>query len=71
MARAAERGLSLKQFVIEALQEKLATRTCRTPSDEPAWMRGFGKLRRLRAETHRVQATVDEAFESIEPGDRA
>jgi len=30
-------------------------------------MRGFGKLRRLRRETARVQARIDEAFDVIEP----
>jgi hypothetical protein len=34
-------------------------------------MRGFGGLIRLRAESRRVQARVDEAFEVIEPEDRA
>lgn len=38
---------------------------------KPAWMEGFGKLRRLRNETARVQARIDEAFEQIEPEDRA
>ena len=30
-------------------------------------MQGFGKLRRLRKETRRIQARIDEAFEVIEP----
>jgi hypothetical protein len=34
-------------------------------------MQGFGKLRRLRKETARVQARIDEVFEVIEPEDRA
>jgi len=34
-------------------------------------MQGFGKLRRLRKETLRIQARIDEAFEAIEPEDRA
>jgi hypothetical protein len=34
-------------------------------------MQGFGKLRRLRKETTRIQARIDEAFEVIEPEDRA
>jgi len=33
-------------------------------------MQGFGKLRRLRKETKRIQARVDEVFEVIEPEDR-
>ena len=34
-------------------------------------MQGFGKLRRLRKETKRIQARVDELFELTEPEDRA
>jgi hypothetical protein len=34
-------------------------------------MQGFGKLRRLRKETKRVQETIREAFEAVEPEDRA
>jgi hypothetical protein len=33
-------------------------------------MQGFGKLRRLRKETRRIQARIDERFEIIEPEDR-
>ena len=70
-SKAAERGQSLKQLVTEALQEKLATGPGRRRPAQPAWMQGFGKLRRLRKETRRIQARVDEHFEVIEPEDRA
>ncbi|MCC6611525.1 MAG: hypothetical protein IT515_17865 [Burkholderiales bacterium] len=70
-SKAAERGQTLKQLVTEALQEKLAADTGRAHAGEPEWMRGFGKLRRLRRETARIQARIDEAFEVIEPEDRA
>ena len=40
------------------------------PTDETKWMAGFGKLRRLRKETARIQGVIDEAFEAIEPEDR-
>lgn len=69
-SKAAERGQSLKQFVTEALQEKLASRTDSIRPGEPAWMQGFGKLRRLRKETQRIQSRIDEQFEVIEPEDR-
>jgi hypothetical protein len=65
---AAERGQSLKEFVAEALQQKLAAGKVRL--GEPEWMQGFGKLRGLRKETARIQAKIDEAFEAIEPEDR-
>ncbi|HEV8629848.1 MAG TPA: hypothetical protein VGV61_05980 [Thermoanaerobaculia bacterium] len=69
-SRAAERGQTLKELVTEALQEKLAPRTGKGGAAEPEWMQGFGKLRRLRKETRRIQARVDEVFEVIEPEDR-
>ncbi len=67
---AAERGQTLREFVSEALQEKLAVGSAKARPGEPEWMQGFGKLRRLRRETARIQATIDEAFEVIEPEDR-
>ncbi len=69
-SKAAERGQTLKEFVTEALGEKLAASTDRASLGEPEWMRGFGKLRRLGRETARIQARIDEAFEVIEPEDR-
>jgi hypothetical protein len=69
-ATAAERGQSLKDFVTDALREKLVAGTNLAHSNEPAWMKGFGKLRRLHKETVRVQSIVDREFEVIEPEDR-
>ena len=70
-SRAAERGQTLKEFVNEALHEKLAPRRLTAGPSGPAWMQGFGKLRRLRKETRRVQQRIDAAFEVVEPEDRA
>ena len=70
-SKAAERGQSLRQLVTEALQEKLAAGMGRIRPGQPEWMRGFGKLRRLRKETARIQARIDERFGDIEPEDRA
>ena len=69
-ATAAERGQTLKVFVAEALLEKLAAKAGQARRGEPEWMQGFGKLRRLRKETARIQAKIDEAFEVIESEDR-
>jgi hypothetical protein len=69
-ATAAERGQSLKEFVTEALQDKLA-RGDSHRARQPEWMEGFGKLKRLHRETMRVQAIIDEEFETIEPEDRS
>jgi hypothetical protein len=65
-ATAAERGESLKDFVTEALREKLVPGAERATASEPVWMKGFGKLSRLHKETMRVQAIVDREFEVIE-----
>ena len=70
-ARAAEGGQTLKQLVTEALQEKLAAKGIQAHGGGPEWMRGFGGLHRLRGETRRIQARIDETFEGIEPEDRA
>jgi hypothetical protein len=65
--KAAERGIPLRQFVTEAVEEKLAA----TPSqgDKP-WMKAFGKLRHLHRDNLRIQRIIDEEFEQIEPEDR-
>jgi hypothetical protein len=70
-SKAAERGQTLKEFVGDALREKLAGQPGNVQPGEPEWMQGFGKLRRLRGETARIQARIDAAFEVIEPEDRA
>ena len=70
-SKAAERGQTLKQLFTEALQEKLAINVSKGQPGEPEWMEGFGKLRRLRKETGRIQARIDEIFDVIEPEDRA
>jgi hypothetical protein len=69
-SRAAERGQTLKQFVTDALQQKVEAGSG-SASGEPAWMAGFGKLRRLHKETARIQSAIDQEFETIEPEDRA
>jgi hypothetical protein len=69
-ATAAERGQSLKEFVTEALRDKLLLGSGRGRADEPEWMQGFGKLKRLHKETVRVQSVIEQEFEVIEPEDR-
>ena len=69
-ARAAERGQTLKQFLSEALHEKLGGRAGAARSVDPPWMAGFGKLRDLRRETARIRKRIEDAFEVIEPEDR-
>jgi len=70
-SKAAERSQTLREFVSEALQEKLASRRGTARSGEPEWMQSFGKLRHLHKETARIQERIHEAFEVVEPEDRA
>ena len=63
---AAERGQTLTDFVTEALHDKLAASPGNVQQSDPAWMQGFGELRRLRRETARIQARVDGTFGVIE-----
>lgn len=69
-AHAAEHGQTLKDFVADALRARLATDAEGAPSGEPKWMTGFGKLRRLRKETARIQGVIAGAFEVVEAEDR-
>jgi hypothetical protein len=70
-SKAAERGQTLKEFMAEALQEKLAMKGSDVRFGEPPWMTGFGKLRRLRKESARIRSRIEKAFEVVEPEDRA
>ena len=71
-ARAALRGIPLRQFVSEALEEKLSA-IAASPANakEPPWMQGFGALADLKEENRRVEAVIAEAFETLEPEDEA
>jgi len=69
-SKAASSGISLKQFFTEAIQDKLAAKSSSRLAVQPAWMEGFGKLRRLRKETERIQQAIDEEFDVIEAEDR-
>jgi hypothetical protein len=62
--KAAERRISLRQFVIEALAEKINAESTYGPK---LWMQMFGGLKHLRKETARIQRLIDDEFERIEP----
>jgi hypothetical protein len=67
-AKAAERGIPLRQFVTEAVEDKLAAAG---KTEEKRWMKGFGALRHLgRKEHERIRRIIEEEFEQIEPEDR-
>ena len=63
-AMAVERGISLRQFVTEAVEEKLAAAV---RPGEPPWMKHVGGLRHLHKENVRIQRLIEEEFERIEP----
>ena len=65
-AEAAQLGIPLRQFITEAVQEKLAAAK---PANKP-WMKGAGKLKHLHNETARIQRLIDKEFGQIEPEDR-
>jgi hypothetical protein len=64
---AAERGIALREFVTEAVKDKLANSD--KPTDKP-WMVAFGKLRHLPKETARINRLIEEEFEQVEAEDR-
>ena len=66
---AASKGISLKQLVTEAIEEKLN----RKARGSPAWMKlagAFGSTPAARAETQRIQKIIDQEFEQIDVEDR-
>ena len=61
-AKAAEHGIPLRQFVREAVEEKL-----KASSEEKPWMKMAGGLSHLHKETVRIQKLIDAAFRHVEP----
>ena len=64
-AKAAERGIPLRQFITEAVQEKLG---CGGPHEKP-WVKHMGKLAHLHEETARINRIIEDEFEKIEAED--
>ena len=63
---AAQRGIPLRAFVTEAVEEKLAASLKR---EEKPWVRLAGGLKHLHKETVRINRIIKSEFEKIEPGD--
>lgn len=61
---AAEQGISLREFVTEAVKDKLAANS---KAGEKPWVKHMGKLRHLRKETERINRLIEEEFEQIDP----
>lgn len=66
-ADAAVQGMSLTQFVNEALEEKLRSCTGGAVAGQavPPWMAGFGALADLSDENRRLLDLIDNEFERV------
>jgi hypothetical protein len=62
-SKAAAQGVPLRQFVTEAVEEKL--KSSRTSSRKP-WMKHVGKLKDLHKETQRINRVIEETFEVVD-----
>jgi hypothetical protein len=63
-SKAAEQGIPLRQFVTEAVEDKLKGASA---GGQKPWMKHLGKLKDLRKETERINRIIDESFEQIDP----
>ena len=61
-ATAARKGVTLKVLFTEALEAKLASAENK---DEP-WLRHFGVLKGLRAESRRIEQVMEREFEGVD-----
>jgi hypothetical protein len=68
-SHAAARGMTLRQFVSEAIEGRLESVTRR--KGRPAWMDRFGELASLHAETARIERRIAEEFEQVDAEDDA
>ena len=57
------RGKTFKLYVTEAIESKLAMEKAAV---EKPWMKGFGKLSKLRKETKRIDKIISEEFSTID-----
>ncbi len=65
-AKAAERGVALRQFVTEAVEEKLRS----DPSKKvKPWTKLGGQLSDLHDENLRIDSLIREEFEQVDPRD--
>ena len=72
-ALAAARGISLKHFVIKALEEQLMRSTAATHSGngQRPWMATFGELSDLGDEHRRILRIIEEEFGKLGTEDLA
>jgi hypothetical protein len=62
-SKAAEQGISLRQFVTDAVAARLQSTSANDPKP---WMKHFGKLKGLRKETRRINKIIENANEKID-----
>ena len=60
---AAARGMPLREFVTEAVKDKLVSEA---KSSAKPWLKHMGKLRHLRKETARISRLIEEDSEKID-----
>ncbi len=60
---AAQRGIALREFVTEAVKDKLAASA---KASEKPWVKHMGKLKHLRKETERINRRIEEDSEKID-----
>lgn len=65
-AEAGGRGLSLQDFLTEALQVRLRQSSASEGQGE-RWRAFYGSLRHLGAERHKIESIVAEEFEQVDP----
>ncbi|HLZ14171.1 MAG TPA: hypothetical protein VKP58_16435 [Candidatus Acidoferrum sp.] len=61
---AADRGIPLREFVTEAVKEKLSAEA---KASEKPWVKHMGKLKHLKRETKRINKVIEEQSEKIDP----
>jgi hypothetical protein len=61
---AAARGIPLREFVTEAVKDKLALDAKAT---EKPWVKHMGKLKHLHKESARISRLIEEDSEKIDP----
>ncbi len=69
-ALAVSRGMTLKRFFTEAIEEQIRRCTGARRTEAP-WMAGFGALSDLSDENRHVLSLIEEEFETLSPEDLA
>ena len=60
---AAKRGIPLREFVTEAVKDKLASNA---KASQKPWVKHMGRLKHLRKETARINRLIEEDSEKID-----